>query len=124
MERRNFIVAGFLAIVYAILPWLRPKRYLFQLESFGGQDLRSMLRGDSEFRKLDMPYVIEDGVPIGMMPPHGWHLEAEPLCFSVDSDGNLQTQTYEELCSTGTTGGTRVTPASSKLKRTGHLESV
>jgi hypothetical protein len=34
--------------------------------TFGGMDLRSMLRGNSEFRKLSLPYVIKPGVPIGL----------------------------------------------------------
>jgi hypothetical protein len=35
--------------------------------TFGGMDLRSMLRGNSEFRKLTLPYVIKPGVPIGLI---------------------------------------------------------
>jgi hypothetical protein len=35
--------------------------------TFGGMDLRSMLRGNSEFRKLALPYVIKPGVPIGLI---------------------------------------------------------
>jgi hypothetical protein len=35
--------------------------------TFGGMDLRSMLRGNSEFRKLTLPYVIKPGVPIGII---------------------------------------------------------
>lgn len=35
--------------------------------TFGGMDLRSMLRGNSEFRKLTLPYVIKPGVPIGLV---------------------------------------------------------
>lgn len=35
--------------------------------TFGGMDLRSMLRGNSEFRKLALPYVIKPGVPIGLV---------------------------------------------------------
>jgi hypothetical protein len=34
--------------------------------TYGGMDLRSMLRGNSEFRQLCVPYVIEPGVPIGI----------------------------------------------------------
>ena len=34
--------------------------------TYGGMDLRSMLRGNSEFRKLTLPYVIKPGVPIGL----------------------------------------------------------
>jgi hypothetical protein len=34
--------------------------------TFGGMDLRCMLRGNSEFRKMTLPYVIKPGVPIGI----------------------------------------------------------
>ena len=34
--------------------------------TYGGMDLRSMLKGNSEFRKLCVPYVIPRGVPIGI----------------------------------------------------------
>lgn len=35
--------------------------------TYGGMDLRSMLSGNSEFRKLTLPYVIKPGVPIGLV---------------------------------------------------------
>jgi hypothetical protein len=35
--------------------------------TYGGMDLRSLLRGNSEFRKLTLPYVIKPGVPIGLI---------------------------------------------------------
>ena len=35
--------------------------------TYGGMDLRSMLRGNSEMRKLCVPYVIAPGVPIGII---------------------------------------------------------
>jgi hypothetical protein len=34
--------------------------------TYGGMDLRSMLRGNSEFRKLASPYMIKAGIPIGL----------------------------------------------------------
>jgi hypothetical protein len=34
--------------------------------TYGGMDLRSMLRANSEFRQLCLPYIIEPGVPIGI----------------------------------------------------------
>lgn len=34
--------------------------------TYGGMDLRSLLRNQSEFRKLTLPYVIRPGVPIGI----------------------------------------------------------
>jgi hypothetical protein len=34
--------------------------------TYGGMDLRSMLKGNSEMRKLCVPYVIAPGVPIGL----------------------------------------------------------
>lgn len=35
--------------------------------TYGGMDLRSMLRGNSEFRKLTLPYLIKPGIPIGLI---------------------------------------------------------
>ena len=35
--------------------------------TYGGVDLRSLLKGNSEFRKLTVPYVIDRGVPIGLI---------------------------------------------------------
>lgn len=45
----------------------RPSR-AFELAgvTYGGMDLRHMLRGNSEFRKLDLPYIIGAGIPIGL----------------------------------------------------------
>lgn len=34
--------------------------------TYGGMDLRSLLRGNSEFRKLTVPYMIRPGIPIGL----------------------------------------------------------
>lgn len=46
----------------------RPSR-AFELAgvTYGGMDLRHMLRGNSEFRKLDLPYIIGAGIPIGLV---------------------------------------------------------
>ena len=46
----------------------RPSR-AFELApvTYGGMDLRHMLRGNSEFRKLDLPYIIGAGIPIGLI---------------------------------------------------------
>jgi hypothetical protein len=35
--------------------------------TYGGGDLRSMLKGNSEFRQLTVPYVIKAGIPIGLL---------------------------------------------------------
>lgn len=35
--------------------------------TYGGGDLRSMLKGNSEFRQLTIPYVIKAGIPIGLL---------------------------------------------------------
>lgn len=45
----------------------RPSR-AFELSgvTYGGMDLRHQLRGNSEFRKLDLPYIIGAGIPIGL----------------------------------------------------------
>jgi len=35
--------------------------------TFGGMDLRSMLKGNSEFRTLEQPYILKPGVPPGLI---------------------------------------------------------
>jgi len=35
--------------------------------TYGGMDFRSLLRGNSEFRKLGVPYLIKAGIPIGLL---------------------------------------------------------
>jgi hypothetical protein len=45
----------------------RPSRaYELAGATYGGMDLRSMLRGNSEFRQLTVPYLIAAGIPIGL----------------------------------------------------------
>jgi hypothetical protein len=34
--------------------------------TYGGMDFRSLLKGNSEFRKLNIPYLIKAGIPIGL----------------------------------------------------------
>lgn len=74
--RRNGSVADFLKIdclrlgVLNILAGagdFRPSRaYELAGVTYGGGDLRAMLRGNSEFRKLNVPYIIGAGIPIGL----------------------------------------------------------
>lgn len=46
----------------------KPDRSLEVVDAtYGGMGLRSLLRGNSEFRKLALPYVIKPGVPIGLI---------------------------------------------------------
>jgi hypothetical protein len=115
MERRNFLIAWITGILYAIFPSLRPKDEMVlrltidRPKTYGGQDLRELLRGNSEFRTLEIPYVIEEGTPIGL-------IQLEPVS-DVDRNrivGLKQgwTLSFREELTTGTTGGTRVTPAS------------
>jgi hypothetical protein len=47
--------------------------------TFGGMDLRSMLRGNSEFRKLTLPYVIKPGVPIGLILQENDTVQADQM---------------------------------------------
>jgi hypothetical protein len=35
--------------------------------TYGGIDLRSLLKGNSEFRKLSLPYLVKAGIPIGLI---------------------------------------------------------
>ena len=113
MERRSFLIAWIYGLLYAIFPSLRPKPAL--APTYGGMDLRAMLANNSEFRQLDMPYVIEEGVPIGMLPPYGFRLEPEPMSWTLEEKagpGEIKYEERETVRLTGTTGGTRVTPAS------------
>lgn len=46
----------------------KPSRDLQRVDAtYGGMDLRSMLRGNSEARVLALPYIIRAGVPIGLI---------------------------------------------------------
>jgi hypothetical protein len=66
--------------------------------TYGGMDLRSLLRGNSEFRKLTLPYVIKPGVPIGLV------LQAN------DTDQMNDMQAYLALTQSGDTYGGGVFP--------------
>jgi hypothetical protein len=64
----NFIRIGSVGAGGANLGQFRPSRDLELVgATYGGMDLRSMLRGNSEFRKLTLPYLIKPGVPIGLI---------------------------------------------------------
>lgn len=64
----DFLREGVLTSGGAEVGEFRPSR-AFQLApvTYGGMDLRHMLRGNSEFRKLDLPYIIGAGIPIGLI---------------------------------------------------------
>jgi hypothetical protein len=64
----DFIREGVLNNAGAPVGDFRPSR-AFELAgvTYGGMDLRHMLRGNSEFRKLDLPYIIGAGIPIGLI---------------------------------------------------------
>jgi hypothetical protein len=66
--------------------------------TYGGMDLRSLLRGNSEFRKLTLPYVIKPGVPIGLI------LQAN------DTDQMNAMQAYLALTQNGLQSGGGVFP--------------
>lgn len=63
----DFIREGSLTVGGVNVGEFRPSR-AFELAgvTYGGMDLRHMLRGNSEFRKLDQPYIIGAGIPIGL----------------------------------------------------------
>lgn len=65
MKRRNFLVGWITSILYAIFPSLRPK--LPAPITYGGMDLRELLAANSEFRMLEVPYIISPGIPIGLL---------------------------------------------------------
>jgi len=64
----DFIREGVLTVGGVPVGEFRPSR-AFELApvTYGGMDLRHMLRGNSEFRKLDLPYIIGAGIPIGLV---------------------------------------------------------
>jgi hypothetical protein len=63
----DFLRLGALTVAAANVGDFRPSR-AFELAgvTYGGMDLRHMLRNNSEFRKLNMPYIIGAGIPIGL----------------------------------------------------------
>jgi len=66
--------------------------------TYGGMDLRSLLKGNSEFRKLTLPYVIKPGVPIGL------------VAQTNDTDQTDTMQAYLSLDQSGNQYGTNVFP--------------
>jgi hypothetical protein len=52
--------------------------------TYGGVDLRSLLRGNSEYRKLAVPYMIDPGVPIGMILNEDDSVEADTMRRQLD----------------------------------------
>jgi hypothetical protein len=52
--------------------------------TYGGGDLRSLLRGNSEYRKLAVPYLIDPGVPIGMILQEVDTIEAVTMRRQLD----------------------------------------
>ncbi len=69
---QDFAVVDFLRIGSATTGGVNVGRFTpsrdFEIvgATYGGMDLRSMLKGNSEMRKLCVPYVIPRGVPIGI----------------------------------------------------------
>lgn len=63
----DFLRIGSVGTGTANVGIFRPSR-AFELvgATYGGMDLRSMLKGTSEFRNLTVPYIITPGVPIGL----------------------------------------------------------
>jgi hypothetical protein len=63
----DFLRLGALTIGGANIGDFRPSRaYELAGVTYGGGDLRHMLKGNSEFRKLKRPYIIGAGIPIGL----------------------------------------------------------
>jgi len=52
--------------------------------TYGGVDLRNLLRGNSEYRKLAVPYMIDPGVPIGMILNEVDSIEADTMRRQLD----------------------------------------
>lgn len=63
----DFLRLGSTGTGTANLGVFRPSRALEVVGvTYGGNDLRSMLKNNSEFRELSLPYLITPGVPIGL----------------------------------------------------------
>jgi hypothetical protein len=64
----DFLREGVLTVGGVPVGEFRPSRAFETAPvTYGGMDLRHMLRGNSEFRKLDLPYIIGAGIPIGLI---------------------------------------------------------
>lgn len=63
----DFLRLGALNLAGVNIGDFRPSRAYEQAGvTYGGVNLREMLRNNSEFRKLNMPYIIGAGIPIGL----------------------------------------------------------
>lgn len=76
---------GSVTVAAANVGVFRPSR-AFQVvgATYGGMDLRSMLRGNSEFRQLTVPYLIQAGIPIGLVCQESDSVEAEIMRRYLD----------------------------------------
>lgn len=61
----------------------------FEGATYGGMDLRSMLQGNSEFRKMALPYVIKPGVPIGLILETCDQIQADTMREYLSITNNL-----------------------------------
>lgn len=52
--------------------------------TYGGMDLRSMLKGNSEFRQLTIPYFLHAGVPIGLRMQESDPIQADLMRRMID----------------------------------------
>jgi hypothetical protein len=65
--KTDFLRLGSIGTGAANIGIFRPSRALEVVGvTYGGGDLRSMLKNNSEFRELSLPYLITPGVPIGL----------------------------------------------------------
>ena len=87
--------------------------------TYGGLGLRSLLKGNSEFRKLALPYVIKPGVPIGLVLQENDNIQGNIMRQYLDITqgyGVTPPLITDTINVEGTYDGTNATPVA--LERT------
>jgi hypothetical protein len=59
--------------------------------TYGGMDLRSMLNGNSEFKKLTVPYFLNAGIPIGLYAQESDQFQADIMRDYMSATQGLET---------------------------------
>jgi hypothetical protein len=78
--KHNFLRVGSVNLAGANIGAFRPSRALqFVPTTVGGINLRELLGANSEFRKLTVPYLIQPGIPIGLVCQEADTVEADQM---------------------------------------------